>query len=283
MTGFGKAAGTSGGKKITVEIRTLNSKQLDLNIRMPSSLREKEGDIRKICQDKLIRGKADLSVFVESGVGRAKDIINRKLVIVYLKELKAIARENKQDDDELLEIAMRMPDVFKAEVGSLDKNEWKTVSSLLQKALVQVDAFRVKEGKALAADLKAQVGKISANLEKITAMEAGRMQSVRDRIGKFLAESGVQVDSGKFEQELIFYLEKLDINEEKVRLKNHCVYFLEAMKEDQCGRKLGFIAQEIGREINTIGSKANHSEMQKRVVEMKDDLEKIKEQVNNIL
>lgn len=285
MTGFGRAVGELSGKKITVEVRSLNSKQLDLNLRIPNRFREKEGELRKLLSIAAGRGKIDFNIHLEStGVERTQ-FIDKQLVAVYHAEAKALAQELGENGD-LLPHIFRFPEVFKSDYQELDENEWNSILPLVEQAVDAFHAFRKEEGTSLSKELLARKNSILSLLSEVEKYEDERLQAVRSRIEKALTEavSSENVDKNRLEQELIYYIEKLDVTEEKVRLKKHCEYFEETLNaEDDSGRKLGFICQEMGREINTLGSKANHAEIQRIVVQMKDDLEKIKEQVLNVL
>lgn len=285
MTGFGKATKEVAGKKITVEIRSINSKQFDLNLRIPSSFREKESEIRKEILSTLERGKIDFMLFSEAAEATKKISLDKTIAKAYYTEIKSLADDLNLEQTDLLATLLRMPDVISTEREEPSEDEWKEVKSAVAEAIAAADKFRIAEGNELEKDFKVRIGKILDLLEKIAACEGERMQTIKARITNNLAEviPPEKTDMNRFEQELIYYLEKIDITEEKLRLKTHCEYFLTTMKEDSAGRKLGFITQEIGREINTIGSKANHAEIQRLVVQMKDELEKIKEQLLNIL
>lgn len=283
MTGFGKANVSLKGKKIIVEARSVNSKGLDANFRLPNSYRERENEIKNFLSEKLRRGKVDLSVSVDSAVEEKSIAINKKAFRNHHKELKSLCRELKIDDEEILLAILRMPDVMKPEKEILDEKEWKTMLSAIGKAIGELDKFRSSEGKSLEKDLRKRIAIIAALLEQVEKMDAERIPAVKEKIRKQVAVLTDKIDQNRFEQEIIYYAEKIDITEEKIRLKTHCDYFLKTMNEEECGRKLNFISQEIGREINTIGSKANDAEIQKTVVQMKDELEKIKEQLNNVL
>lgn len=283
MTGFGKAVIHSKGKKITVEIRSLNSKQFDLNLRIPFVLKEKENEIRSLLSKECERGKIDFSVSVEYEKGEAATVLNKKLAKEYFFALKSLAKELKTEEDDLLEIALKMPDVLKPEQTEFEMAEWKAVKSAIETALKDLNKFRSDEGKSLQKELEKNISQILFLLNEINILDKKRIPALREKLKNSIAEFKAQIDENRFEQELIFYIEKMDITEEKVRLKTHCDYFLKTIKEESSGRKLNFISQEIGREINTIGSKANHAEIQKSVVQMKDELEKIKEQLNNVL
>lgn len=286
MTGFGKASADLPGKKINVEIRTLNSKQTDINAKMPWIYREKEIEIREILTRILERGKIDLSIYTDEAISQNIPVINGTAVHSYYRQLKEIAGElNIDADDQLLSIIIRLPEILKTEKEVLAAEEWNSLEKLITEAAGITDSYRRSEGMALARDMEERIGTILSMLTEIEPFEESRIDNIRERITGNLARLGTEnVDMNRLEQELIFYLEKLDITEEKVRLKQHCGYFLETMNlEGANGRKLGFIAQEIGREINTIGSKANNATIQGIVVRMKDELEKIREQVLNIL
>ena len=288
MTGFGKSEGTHGSLTFTVQVKSLNSKQNDLNLRLPSLYKEKEMDLRKMISNALVRGKIEVMVQVESNQEQARQVLNQELAESYYKDLSELAgRIGQSDHPDMLSLLVRMPDVLQPEKKALDQNEFKALEQEVAKAVEAANGFRETEGASMAADLAKRVASISSLLEAVETYESDRVAAVRDRIKNLLAEavSEEQVDQNRFEQELIYYLEKYDINEEKVRLRSHCSYFTETMNSegDSHGKKLGFIAQEMGREINTIGSKANHADIQKLVVQMKDELEKIKEQVLNVL
>ncbi|MCA1756593.1 MAG: YicC family protein [Bacteroidales bacterium] len=286
MTGFGKASADIPGKKINIEIRTLNSKQTDINAKMPWIYREKEIEIREILTRTLERGKIDLSIYTDEAISQNIPVINSTAVHGYYKQLKEIAGELCIDaDDQLLSIIMRLPEILKTEKEVLAADEWNSLKKLITEAAGITDAYRRSEGLALARDMEERIGTILSMMIEIEPFEESRIDNLRERIHGNLVRLGTEnVDMNRLEQELIYYLEKLDITEEKVRLKQHCGYFLETMNlEGANGRKLGFIAQEIGREINTIGSKANNATIQGIVVRMKDELEKIREQVLNIL
>lgn len=282
MTGYGKAVAECSDKKITIEIRSLNSKSLDLNTRLPFLYKEKELDIRKILSEKLQRGKIDFTVNTEATADNKTQQINPEIIKSYIKEFKQIVPD--ATDPELLAIVMRLPDVMAFTCKELDEEEWDIFVKLMNEALGNLNQFRLAEGKVLEQDFIQRMGKIKDLLVQVEPFEQERIKNLKERFTKNLDELSSEYDPNRFEQELIYYLEKLDITEEKVRLKNHCDYFLENLSSNESeGKKLGFICQEIGREINTLGSKSNHSEMQKIVVQMKDELEKVKEQVLNIL
>jgi uncharacterized protein (TIGR00255 family) len=287
MTGYGKAECELALKKITIEVRSLNSKLLDVNTRIPGVYREKELEIRRELSDRLIRGKVDFNLFSESLGVESNSAINSSMVKSYYKQLAEINKEFQLPVTELtLQIIMQLPDVVKTTRDELDENEWMIIVSAIHQALDALDVFRTQEGLSLYNDIIFNINTITTLLDQVAPYELERTAKVKERILDGLKElsSPEGVDHNRLEQEMIFYLEKLDINEEKVRLGNHCSYFLETMELDEpTGKKLGFIAQEIGREINTLGSKANHTEMQKLVIGMKDALERIKEQLLNAL
>ncbi len=282
MTGYGKAVAECSDKKITIELRSLNSKSLDLNTRIPFLYKEKELEIRKIISEKLQRGKIDLNINTEATAANKAQQINPEIIKAYMDEFKQVAPN--ASDAELLAIVMRLPDVMAFTCKELDEEEWNIFAKLLSEAIQNLKEFRLDEGKVLEQEFAQRIQIILRLLNEVEPFEKERIQTLKDRFTKNLDELSSDYDQNRFEQELIYYLEKLDITEEKVRLKNHCDYFLENLKSTESeGKKLGFICQEIGREINTLGSKSNHSEMQKIVVQMKDELEKVKEQVLNIL
>lgn len=287
MTGYGKAECELALKKITIEIRSLNSKLLDVNTRIPGVYREKELEIRRELSERLVRGKVDFNLFSESLGVESNSAINSSMVKSYFNQLSEINQELQLPVTELtLQIIMQLPDVVKTTRDEPDENEWKLILATIHQALDGLDIFRVQEGLSLYNDIIFNINTITSLLEQVAPYELERTAKVKERILDGLKElsSPEGVDHNRLEQEMIFYLEKLDINEEKVRLSNHCAYFLETMElEEPTGKKLGFIAQEIGREINTLGSKANHTEMQKLVIGMKDALERIKEQLLNAL
>ena len=282
MTGFGRAQADLGGKKVTVEIKSLNGKQMDLSTRIPSYYREKELEIRSYVTSRLVRGKVDFLLYTEASDADNSHDINTATVQSYMKQLQEI--EPSVTPSESLALAMRLPDVFKAEREELSEAEWDSVMKVIAEAADALVVHRTEEGAVLERELTSYIGNIRSLSAQIEPFEKIRIEQVKERLRKNLTEADVKVDENRFEQEVIFYLEKLDITEEKVRLNLHLDYFLKTMdSEEDCGKKLGFIAQEMGREINTMGSKANNSEIQILVVKMKDELEKIKEQVLNIL
>lgn len=287
MTGYGKAVCELPQKKVSIEIKSLNSKQLDLNTRIPSLYREKELEIRNDVNNVLSRGKVDVSLYVESSVSDKIAVLNTSAIEAYYDQLKVLAQKFEQAErTDYLRLIMPLPETIKMEQPQLDEQEWKAVKDTIATALEKIVEFRRQEGLSLAADLHKRIEIIKENLALVPQYEQGRVEKVRARIQKNLEEiiEKTKIDENRLEQELIFYIEKLDINEEKVRLANHIKYFIETMEnEEQPGRKLGFIAQEMGREINTLGSKANEANLQRIVIKMKDELEKIKEQVLNVL
>ena len=287
MTGFGKAEFEINNKKITIEIKSLNSKQSDINTRMPALYREKEIYIRKILSEKLERGKIDFNIYVENFGEESNSKINESILKSYFRQLKKISADLElPTDNQTLLTAIRLPDVVKTEYETLDEKEWESVSENINKALEEIDRFRIQEGAALKIDIMENIGSILRLLSEIAPFEEQRVETIKTRLKENLDDLKLNgnVDANRFEQELLFYLEKLDFNEEKVRLTNHCDYFAETIDEKiSAGKKLGFISQEIGREINTIGSKANEKNIQRIVVQMKDCLERIKEQLLNVL
>ncbi len=282
MTGFGKASLQLPTKKITVEIKSLNSKGLDLNVRMPSVYREMELGLRNIISQKLERGKVDFSIFIEVTGEETSSKINVPIVKGYINQMKAVIPN--ADETELMKMAVRMPDALKTERDEIDEKEWDEILKVVDDAMKNIASFRIDEGKSLENEFIIRIENIRTFMNQAVSMDSERIETVKNRLKTALQELDVNVDENRFEQELIFYLEKYDITEERVRLENHLNYFIETLAGTEAnGRKLGFITQEIGREINTMGSKSNHSEMQKLVVMMKDELEKIKEQVLNVL
>lgn len=287
MTGFGKATHEIPGKKITVEIRSLNSKQLDLNLRIPYLYKEKELELRTEIGKQLERGKVDVTVFTETTQESTPTSLNKTLAKAYFNELKSLSEELNEGTENLLSIVVKMPDVLKAEreTVELDEKEWNEVKATVNRAIEAFQKFRDDEGKSLENEFNNRIGIIAKLLNEVLQLDDARVSNIKNRIKNNLEEviDTNKIDQNRFEQELIYYIEKLDITEEKLRLKTHLNYFNDTMKEPGSGRKLGFISQEIGREINTIGSKANDAGMQKLVVQMKDELEKIKEQLLNVL
>lgn len=285
MTGFGRAEGLVNGKKVTVEVRSLNSKQLDLQVKLPSAWRDKEAELRQWASTRVMRGKADLFIGMDSATGAKRSTFNAELVRAYHKELRSIAEAvDPGSQTDLLALVLRLPEVMTTANVEQDPAEWAEIKALVEQAGLAYEAFRQAEGSKLHAELAERTGNINRLLDEVKAMDAGRVERIRERIKGRLDELQAKVDPDRFEQELVFYLEKLDVTEEKVRLATHCSYFLDTMEaEEGQGRKLGFITQEMGREINTLGSKSNDADMQRLVVLMKDELEKIKEQVLNVL
>ncbi len=281
MTGFGRGEGVFEGKKLTIDIKSLNSKSFDLNIKIPSRYKEKEFEIRKLLNDRVLRGKVDCYVNIES-LNNASDVnINHDLVQAYMQELKKAAGDG--PDFEYLKMAIRMPEVISTKSDVLNEDEWIFLIELIEETLTKFENFRRTEGEILQQELSRNIRKIESYLSQVEPYEEIRMDGVKERYRKSLNEFD-QIDETRFYQEMAYYTEKLDIAEEKVRLTQHLKYYLEVMVDENFnGKKLGFISQEIGREINTLGSKANHAEIQKLVVMMKDDLEKIKEQTLNVL
>ena len=286
MTGFGKSEIALPTKKISVEVRSLNSKQLDLAVKLPGIYRPLEFAIRSMASTHIQRGKADISISVENTSVETSAKINKEIFREYLHQMNdALSFSGVDADyDAIIPVVMRMPDVVSTQSETISEEEEKAVMQAVEQALQHFNSFREQEGAILIADLLHRVDKIEDYKLQVEPFEKGRAETIKNRIRENLAQLKVDVDSNRLEQEMIFYIEKLDITEEKVRLKNHCNYFREvANGEEAVGRKLGFIAQEMGREINTLGSKSNESNMQILVVKMKDELEKIKEQVLNIL
>ena len=282
MTGFGKATLQLPTKKITVEVKSLNSKGLDLNVRIPSLYREMELGLRNQIALKLDRGKVDFTIFIESTAEQTSTKVNVPIVKGYIEQLRAVYTE--ADEVELMKMAIRMPDTMKIEREEIDEKDWSQIETAINEALQNILNFRKDEGQSLEKEFQLRIANIRQYMNEALALDPERVQAIKDRLQTAIAELKVNVDENRFEQELIYYLEKLDITEEKVRLTNHLDYFLETIKGTEAnGRKLGFITQEMGREINTMGSKSNHAQMQKLVVQMKDELEKIKEQVLNVL
>ena len=281
MTGFGRAETVYKGKKITVDIKSLNSKNFDLNVKVPLRYKEKEFDIRKLLNDKILRGKVDCYINCESLEDSNEVTINQDIVKNYIEQLRSVASD--APEFEYLKMAVRMPDVLSTKSSELEDDEWKALLEVVQESVDRFIEFRQTEGNQLAEEIEKIVQNIEYNLSEVAQFEEERIQPIKDRYLSAL-KNFENVDETRYYQEMVYFVEKLDISEEKVRLSQHIKYYLEVMKnEDFNGKKLGFIAQEMGREINTLGSKANHSEIQKLVVEMKDDLEKIKEQTLNVL
>jgi uncharacterized protein (TIGR00255 family) len=286
MTGFGKAEAVVAGKKVTIQTKSLNSKQADINLRLPQQLKEKEIPIRKQILEQLQRGKIECTINVEAHDASEAVSINEPLMHAYFKKLETVRKNLGVELPVNMDILSRLPEVFKQEEENPDQSWFEEMEKVLLESLQNLNEFRANEGAILAEDLKQNIAAIYHHLEEALQYEKERSETVRQRIRENLEEASLKgnLNEDRYEQELIYYLEKLDISEEKVRLRTHCDYFLECMQEAAGqGKKLAFISQEIGREINTLGSKANHAEMQKSVVHMKDALEKIKEQVLNVL
>ena len=285
MTGFGKHVEELPNQKITFKIKSLNSKQLDLTLKIPTLFREKELELRAMLSPLLQRGKAEVLLIVETEAKPVSSTINKSIVGHYLSELKEISEQQNLPSSDLLRIAMKMPDVLNTETTDVDENTWTAIVNAAMGAVAKFDEFRLHEGKVLEDDFRHRIFQIQTLLKNIETFEESRISTIRERLKTNLEKwvDASMVDANRFEQELFYFLEKLDITEEKIRLKKHCTYFLETLSEETAGKKLGFVTQEIGREINTIGSKANDVNIQKIVVEMKDELEKIKEQLGNVL
>jgi uncharacterized protein (TIGR00255 family) len=281
MTGYGKSVLQLPTKKISIELKSLNSKNLDLNARMPSMYREKELAIRSLIASKLVRGKIDFSLYVEITGEETSSVVNQPVVKKYMEQLRNVVAAS---DTELLKMAIKMPDALNTERDEIDENEWNLIQTEIDNTLDKIQAFRLQEGKALEKEFELRMRNIDNLLQEVIKIDPERIEGVRARLEKGIAEIKERVDENRFEQELVYYIEKYDITEEKVRLHNHLEYFIKSLNSaDSNGKKLGFIGQEIGREINTIGSKANYAPMQKLVVQMKDELEKVKEQLLNVL
>jgi uncharacterized protein (TIGR00255 family) len=281
MTGYGKNIVQLPQKKVTIEIKTLNSKNLDLNVRIPGTYKEKELVVRKNLSNQLVRGKIEFSIYVEVTGEETTTVINKAVVNNYIDQLRQIAVTSAENT---LEIAMRLPDALKTEREELDEKEWRSIEEGVEKAIKEIVIYRRDEGKVLKNDFLDRINTIQKLADEVIDIDKDRMVHVREKLNKSVVDLKAEVDENRFEQELMYYLEKLDITEEKVRLNNHLDYFLKELGgSDSNGKKLGFISQEIGREINTLGSKSNYAPMQKVVVQMKDELEKIKEQLLNVL
>ncbi len=286
MTGYGSSVAETTEKKITLELRSLNSKSLDINTKMPWYYKEKEIEIRSRISQGIVRGKADLSISVDSYDDFSVPILNKSAIKSYYNQLTDIAGELYiENRKELLSIIMRLPETVKTDKQAISEEEWSVLSELLDEAIDRLNEYRAEEGKSLEKDFEERIKNIESYLTEIEPFEKERITLIREKINNSLNHLSIEdIDKNRFEQEILYYLEKLDVNEEKVRLKKHCDYFIQTVhSEDINGKKLGFIAQEIGREINTLGSKANNVSIQKIVVMMKDELEKIKEQVLNVL
>lgn len=286
MTGFGKATGPVGDRMLAVEVRSLNGKQLDLGVRTPSAFRDREVELRRRCSGSIVRGKSDLTLAFEAEAGDLRAEVNRPVIEAYLDRLMPIAQDRHLGSEGLLAAVLRLPDAISTPREAATEAEWDAVTALCDAALAAFDAFRLQEGAVLDHDLRSHVAAITALEADLDGLLAARHARILTRIRTNLEEAidRSRIDENRFEQEVLFYLEKMDVSEERVRLKAHCAYFLETLDAGgEAGKPLGFIAQEIGREINTLGSKANDAEIQRRVVRMKDELEKIKEQVLNVL
>lgn len=286
MTGYGSAKGTVGTQAVTVEIRSLNSKFLELNVRLPLQFRDKELEIRADVGKLLERGKADLNVSIDNNELAKRSTVNKEIFLAYYEDLKSLATETGMSDDNMLDAILKLPAVLNSEKSEMDEAQWKQLKGLIQSAVEQFNLFRSNEGNVLEQDVTQRLNAIENSIPQLENFEQARIESIRTRLHKSVNElkDQLNIDTNRFEQELIYYIEKLDISEEKVRLKSHCDYFIQTMNSKEAnGKKLGFITQEIGREINTIGSKANDANMQRIVVEMKDELEKLKEQLANVL
>jgi uncharacterized protein (TIGR00255 family) len=285
MTGFGKAEGTVGNKKFTVEVRSLNSKTLDLNMRIPGAYREKELELRSWLSDNIQRGKADLLVYYESLEPEKRMAFNKPLMEAYYSDLKEVADKVGMSGADFLNAIVRIPDVMRPETQEMDEDEYKGLFSIIKDAYAKFDSYRKIEGAKLKEDFSMRIRLILDCREALEKPIEERNKKVREKLRNNLEEliPSDKVDNNRFEQELIYYMERLDISEEYQRLLTNCEHFMDELNDEASGKKLGFISQEIGREINTIGSKANDADMQKLVVKMKDELEKIKEQINNVL
>ncbi|MDG1161456.1 MAG: YicC family protein [Flavobacteriaceae bacterium] len=284
MTGYGKSVLHLSDKKVTIEIKSLNSKNLDLNVRIPSYYRVKELAVRKELASSLIRGKVDFSIYIEMTADETSTTVNKGVVTEYMQQLRNVVQTGSSNDVELLKMAVKMPDALKTEREELNEGEWAEINVKIKEAIKEIIQYRIDEAASLEDDFKLRIKNIQSFLEEVKSFDEARIEFVKERLNKAIDELKVTIDENRFEQELIYYLEKLDINEEKVRLANHLSYFLQELDTpDSNGKKLGFIVQEIGREVNTIGSKANFAPMQKAVIQMKNELEKIKEQILNVL
>ncbi|AWA29132.1 YicC family protein [Flavobacterium magnum] len=282
MTGFGKASMQLPTKKITVEVKSLNSKGFDLNVRMPSVYREMELGVRNQIATTLERGKIDFCIFIENTAEQTSTKVNVPIIKDYIRQMREVYAD--ADETELMKMAIRMPDALKTEREEIDEDDWAQVQQVVDEGLKNLKSFRISEGVALEKEFLHRIANIMTLMNETVALDGERIDTVKTRLRAAIDELKVNIDDNRFEQELIFYLEKYDITEEKVRLENHLNYFIETIAGTEAnGRKLGFITQEMGREINTMGSKSNHAQMQKLVVQMKDELEKIKEQVLNVL
>jgi uncharacterized protein (TIGR00255 family) len=284
MTGFGKSNGLYQSKKVSIEIRSLNSKGLDLNLRIPSVYRELESELRKLLGEQLDRGKIDFGIYIESQADQSNGLINTELASLYYQELKKLNESWSEAPVDYLSLVLKLPEVLNQQAPEVSDEEKEFIMKLALSACEKLTQFRAQEGQALHVDFTEKIESIRNGIQEIRVFEPERIQVIRERISKALSDlSDVRIDENRLEQEMIFYLEKLDVSEEKMRLTNHLDYFLNTMVIPRNGKKLGFICQEMGREINTLGSKCNHAEIQKRVVDMKDNLEKMKEQILNTL
>lgn len=284
MTGYGKSVLQLPTKKVTIEIKSLNSKNLDINARIPNYYKEKELNVRKKIAKSLVRGKIDFSIYVEMTADETSTSLNKEVVKQYMQQLKNILFVGSENDIDLLKMAVNMPDALKTEREELDEEEWLKIDEKIDETITKINQYRTDEAKSLEEDFKQRIQNIHQYLEEVNQLDDERIAHVKERLKKAIDDLKVETDENRFEQELIYYLEKLDINEEKVRLKNHLSYFLETLATPNSnGKKLGFIVQEMGREINTTGSKANYAPMQKAVIQMKNELEQIKEQILNVL
>ncbi len=284
MTGYGKSVLHLSDKKVTIEIKSLNSKNLDLNVRIPSYYRVKELAVRKELASSLVRGKVDFSIYIEMTADETSTTVNKGVVTEYMQQLRNVVQTGSSNDVELLKMAVKMPDALKTEREELNEGEWVEINAKIKEAIKEIIQYRIDEAASLEDDFKLRIKNIQSFLVEVKSFDEARIAFVKERLNKAIDELKVTTDENRFEQELIYYLEKLDINEEKVRLANHLSYFLQELDTpDSNGKKLGFIVQEIGREVNTIGSKANFAPMQKAVIQMKNELEKIKEQILNVL
>ena len=286
MTGFGKASAIQNNTKIQLEIKALNSKQLDLNLKLPAAFKQLEYEWRNLLAQELQRGKVEVVLTYDESAERQAGQIDSKLAAFHIEQLKKLSQSlHFEPPTDIAGYLLKMPGIFTAHENEADEEMISLATTCLKKAVAAFDLFRLNEGKVLEQDLSSRIETILSLLEQVEPLESERLETVKQRLIKNLNElaAAVKYDENRLEQELIYYLEKFDITEEKVRLKQHCTYFIQTMPEDQAGKKLGFISQEIGREINTLGSKANHAGIQRLVVQMKDELEKIKEQLYNIL
>jgi uncharacterized protein (TIGR00255 family) len=285
MTGFGSATSEFNNKSVTVDIKSLNSKYFDLNLRLPANYRDKDLELRTELGRELERGKIEVTIAIETGEVEPSASINKAAFEKYYKELKALDKKFKLDANDFLSVILRLPEAVITEEEKLDAKEWTHIKKTLDKAVKAFQKFRSTEGKFMEDDLKGRIAAIEKSLKQVDGLDSGRIENLRRKMQENLDEyfKSENIDKNRFEQELLFYIEKMDISEEKVRLRSHCDYFLATMNEDSNGKKLGFISQEMGREINTLGAKANDAAIQKLVVEMKDELEKIKELLMNVL